>query len=58
MLDLFEIAKRINEAQAVRYGKKHGFTVERHYTDEELAEANAAIDQAERDLNQCKETQQ
>jgi len=55
MLDIFEIAKRINEAQAIRYGQKLGFPVERHYTDEELTEANAAIDQAERDLNQTNE---
>lgn len=52
MLDLFETVKRINEAQAVRYGKKHGFPVERHYTDEELAEANTTLDQAEYQLNQ------
>ena len=46
-MDLLDSIDRLNEAYCV----KRGIPIARRYRDEELTEAQAALSQAERDIN-------
>lgn len=47
-MDMLDTIHRINEAYCV----KRGIPITRRYNDDELADAHAELDRAERELNQ------